>query len=138
MATKIFLPRLGESVKEAVVGKWCKQIGESVERGEIIAELETAKAMMELESPVEGVLLAVFPEIGITIQMGELVAIVGKAGEDWQAELDQELQKPDQEIPQAKEDALKKEDTKEISRSRANFTKRKTDGTRAGCEFTND
>ena len=92
MATKILLPRLGESVEEAAIGRWCKQIGEPVERGEIIAELETAKAMMELESPVKGVLLAVFPEIGTTIQMGELVAIVGKAGEDWQTELDQEMQ----------------------------------------------
>ena len=119
MATKIFLPRLGESIEEALVGKWCKQIGEPVERGEIIAELETAKAMMELESPVKGVLLAVFPEIGKTIQMGELVAIVGKADEDWQAELDQELQKPDQEIPKAKEDALKQRTQKKsVDRAR--------------------
>ena len=108
MATKIFLPRLGESVKEAVVGRWCKQIGEPVERGEIIAELETAKAMMELESPEKGILLAVFPEIGTTIQMGELVAIVGKADEDWQAELDKEMEKSAQDIPQAKENAVKR------------------------------
>ena len=108
MATKIFLPRLGESVEEAVVGRWCKQIGEPVERGEIIAELETAKAMMELESPEKGILLAVFPEIGTTIQMGELVAIVGKADEDWQAELDKEMEKSAQEIPQAKENAVKR------------------------------
>ena len=108
MATKIFLPRLGESVEEAVVGRWCKQIGEPVERGEIIAELETAKAMMELESPEKGILLAVFPEIGTTIQMGELVAIVGKADEDWQAELDKEMEKSAQDIPQAKENAVKR------------------------------
>lgn len=84
MATKILLPRLGESVEEAAVGRWVKSVGDQVKRGEVIAELETAKAMMELESPVNGVLLAVFPEIGETIQMGELVAVVGKEGENWQ------------------------------------------------------
>jgi pyruvate dehydrogenase E2 component (dihydrolipoamide acetyltransferase) len=86
MATKILLPRLGESVEEAVIGKWCKEIGETVARGDVIAELETAKAMMELESPAKGVLLALIPEIGQTVQMGELVAVVGKEGEDWQAQ----------------------------------------------------
>ena len=86
MATKILLPRLGESIEEAVIGKWCKEIGETVARGDVIAELETAKAMMELESPAKGVLLALLPEIGQTVQMGELVAVVGKEGEDWQAQ----------------------------------------------------
>ena len=107
MATKIFLPRLGESVEEAAVGRWCKQIGEPVKRGEVIAELETAKAMMELESPVEGILLAIFPEIGTTIQMGDLVAIVGNADEDWQAELDKEMEKKAQQISQEKEKTVK-------------------------------
>jgi len=84
MATKILLPRLGESVEEAAIGRWLKSVGDPVERGDVIAELETAKAMMELESPIKGYLLAVFPEIGETIQMGELVAVVGKKGEAWQ------------------------------------------------------
>ncbi len=91
MATKILLPRLGESVEEAAIGRWVKSVGDPVKRGDVIAELETAKAMMELESPVNGVLLAVFSELGKTIQMGELVAVVGKEGEDWQTVLsDQE------------------------------------------------
>jgi pyruvate dehydrogenase E2 component (dihydrolipoamide acetyltransferase) len=98
MATKILLPRLGESVEEAVIGKWCKEIGDTVARGDVIAELETAKAMMELESPAKGVLLAVFAENGQTVQMGELVAIVGKAGEDWKAELAAELAKAEQTV----------------------------------------
>jgi pyruvate dehydrogenase E2 component (dihydrolipoamide acetyltransferase) len=91
MATKIYLPRLGESVEEAAIGCWLKSVGDPVKRGDVIAELETAKAMMELESPVNGVLLAVFPELGKTIQMGELVAIVGKAGEDWKTEVSEDF-----------------------------------------------
>lgn len=103
MATKIFLPRLGESVEEATIGKWCKQVGDAVSRGDLIAELETAKAMMELECPVKGVLLAVFPEIGETIQMGDLVAIVGKAGEDWQAEIGKEEKQTKKEEPKKRD-----------------------------------
>ena len=86
MATKILLPRLGESIEEAVIGKWCVEVGDTVSRGDVIAELETAKAMMELECPAKGVLLALIPEVGQNVQMGELVAVVGKAGEDWQAQ----------------------------------------------------
>jgi len=93
MATKIFLPRLGESIEEATIGCYIKKVGESVQRGDVIAELETAKAMMELESPVKGTLLAVFPEEGETINSGTLVAIVGKADEDWQSELDEKKDK---------------------------------------------
>lgn len=87
MATKIFLPRLGESIEEASIIRYTKEVGEKLERGDVIAELETAKAMMELENPVKGVLLAVFPEVGETIPRGTLVAIVGKEGEDWEAML---------------------------------------------------
>ena len=101
MATKIFLPRLGESVEEASIGRWVKSVGETVKRGDVIAELETAKAMMELESPVNGVLLAILPELGKTIQMGELVAIVGKAGEDWQKEVSKSDVSLEQPVPEA-------------------------------------
>lgn len=93
MATKIYLPRLGESIEEATIGCYMKKVGQSVQRGDVIAELETAKAMIELESPVKGILLAVFPEEGETIKSGTLVAIVGKADEDWQSELDEKKDK---------------------------------------------
>jgi pyruvate dehydrogenase E2 component (dihydrolipoamide acetyltransferase) len=85
MATKIFLPRLGESITEAVIGRWLKQPGDSVLRGEVIAELETAKAMMELESPAKGTLLAIFPKPGDTVHLEELIAVVGAPGEDWES-----------------------------------------------------
>ena len=85
MGTKIYLPRLGESITEAVLGRWLKQPGDLVARGEIIAELETAKAMMELESPAKGTLLAIFPKTGDTVHLDELIAVVGAPGEDWES-----------------------------------------------------
>lgn len=84
MATKIFLPRLGESIIEAVLGRWLKQPGDAVARGDVIAELETAKAMMELESPVKGTILAVLPNQGDTVHLDELMAVVGSPGEEWE------------------------------------------------------
>jgi pyruvate dehydrogenase E2 component (dihydrolipoamide acetyltransferase) len=84
MSTKIYLPRLGESITEAVLGRWLKQPGDLVARGEVIAELETAKAMMELESPAKGTLLAVFQNPGDTVHLEELLAVVGTPGEDWE------------------------------------------------------
>lgn len=87
MATEIYLPRLGESIEEATISCYVKKVGDILKRGDVIAELETAKAMMELESPVKGVLLALFPEVGETINRGTMVAIVGDPGEDWQESL---------------------------------------------------
>jgi len=88
MATKIFLPRLGESIEEAIIERWVKKVGDPVALGDVIAELETAKATMELESPAKGILLAVIPQVGQTIQLGDLVAIVGNEGENWQGEVE--------------------------------------------------
>jgi pyruvate dehydrogenase E2 component (dihydrolipoamide acetyltransferase) len=83
MATKIFLPRLGESITEAVVGRWLKNPGDVVKRGEVLAELETAKAMMELESPVKGTLLAILSKVGETVYLDNLMAVIGMPGEEW-------------------------------------------------------
>jgi pyruvate dehydrogenase E2 component (dihydrolipoamide acetyltransferase) len=95
MATKIFLPRLGESITEAIIGKWLKQPGDSVLRGEVIAELETAKAMMELESPAKGTLLAVFPKPGDIVHLEELIAVVGSPGEEWDTSEKTQAEKSD-------------------------------------------
>ena len=84
MAIKVFLPRLGESIEEAIIGRWLKKVGDTVKRGEVIIELETSKATMDLESPGKGILLATFPAEGETIQKGTLIAIVGEEGENWQ------------------------------------------------------
>ncbi len=90
MATKIFLPRLGDSIEEAVIGRWCKKAGDAVGRGEVILELETSKATMDLESPGKGFLLAALTKEGETVQKGTLIAIIGEEGEDWRELLDED------------------------------------------------
>jgi pyruvate dehydrogenase E2 component (dihydrolipoamide acetyltransferase) len=57
MATVINMPRLSDTMEEGVVAKWLKKVGDKVEEGEILAEIETDKATMEFESFHEGTLL---------------------------------------------------------------------------------
>jgi pyruvate dehydrogenase E2 component (dihydrolipoamide acetyltransferase) len=81
MATQMIVPILGESINEAVLLKWWKAEGDSVKRGEEIAEIETAKANMALECPANGILLSIQTAEGETIRTGDLLALIGKPGE---------------------------------------------------------
>jgi pyruvate dehydrogenase E2 component (dihydrolipoamide acetyltransferase) len=81
MATQMIVPILGESIHEAVLLKWWKSEGDSVKRGEEIAEIETAKANMALECPANGILLSIQIAEGETIRTGDLLAVIGKSDE---------------------------------------------------------
>jgi len=91
MAIEITLPPLGESIREATLVKWYKQVGDQVKRGDELADVETDKATMSLECPANGVLLAVLVEEGETVVTRELLAIVGEPGEEWKGPKKPEL-----------------------------------------------
>ena len=57
MAEVIKMPRLSDTMEEGTVAKWLKKVGDKVEEGDILAEIETDKATMEFDSPMDGVLL---------------------------------------------------------------------------------
>jgi pyruvate dehydrogenase E2 component (dihydrolipoamide acetyltransferase) len=82
MAEVILMPRLSDTMTEGVIAAWHKQIGDSVKKGELLAEIETDKATMELESYKDGVLLHIGGDKGSKIQVDQLLAIVGTKGED--------------------------------------------------------
>ncbi len=82
MAEVILMPRLSDTMTEGVIAAWHKKIGDPVKKGELLAEIETDKATMELESYKEGTLLHIGGDKGSKIQVDELLAIIGKAGED--------------------------------------------------------
>lgn len=86
MATRVLIPILGEAITEATLSSWLKKEGDPVQRGETIAELETSKATLALESPANGILLKILVPEGTNLTIGQVVAIIGKPGEDWQAE----------------------------------------------------
>ena len=76
------MPRLSDTMEEGVVAKWLKSIGDKVEEGDILAEIETDKATMEFESFNEGVLLHIGVQQGETSPVDSLLAIIGHEGED--------------------------------------------------------
>ncbi len=82
MAEVINMPRLSDTMEEGVVAKWLKKVGDKVEEGDILAEIETDKATMEFESFHEGTLLHIGIEEGETAPVDNLLAIIGEEGED--------------------------------------------------------
>ncbi len=81
MATTIVMPQMGYDMREGTVVRWRKQEGESVTRGEVIAEIETDKATVEVEAYSAGVLSKIVVEEGKTVPVGELIAVIGEPGE---------------------------------------------------------
>ena len=82
MATIINMPRLSDTMEEGVVAKWLKNVGDKIEEGDILAEIETDKATMEFESFYEGTLLHIGIQEGETSPVDVLLAIIGEEGED--------------------------------------------------------
>jgi pyruvate dehydrogenase E2 component (dihydrolipoamide acetyltransferase) len=82
MAEIITMPRLSDTMTEGVVAKWLKKVGDKVEEGDILAEIETDKATMEFESFNEGTLLYIGLKEGETAPVDSLLAIIGEDGED--------------------------------------------------------
>ena len=76
MSNQILVPSLGESVKEATVSKWLKQVGEKVDLDEPLVELETDKVNVEVPSPLDGTLSAIKVKEGDTVEVGTLLGIV--------------------------------------------------------------
>ncbi len=82
MAEVITMPRLSDTMEEGTVAKWLKKVGDQVEEGDILAEIETDKATMEFESFHEGVLLHIGIAEGEGAPVDTLLAIIGEKGED--------------------------------------------------------
>src|ERR1700712_1154138 len=82
MAEVILMPRLSDTMTEGVIAAWHKKVGDNVSKGDLLAEVETDKATMELESYKDGTLLHIGGGNGTKIQVNDLLAIIGKPGED--------------------------------------------------------
>jgi pyruvate dehydrogenase E2 component (dihydrolipoamide acetyltransferase) len=89
MAEAILMPRLSDTMTEGVIAAWHKNIGDTVKKGDLLAEVETDKATMELESYQDGVLLHIGTPTGGKLQVNDLLAVFGKSGEDISALLAQ-------------------------------------------------
>jgi pyruvate dehydrogenase E2 component (dihydrolipoamide acetyltransferase) len=81
MATPILMPKQGNSVESCLIVAWKKQKGDSVDVGEVLCEVETDKAVMDVESTASGILLETFFSEGADVPVQTVIAVVGNAGE---------------------------------------------------------
>jgi pyruvate dehydrogenase E2 component (dihydrolipoamide acetyltransferase) len=82
MATQIVMPKMSETMEEGVVVKWLKREGDRVAAGDALAEIETDKAVLELEATTPGVLRQIVAREDSKVPVGQLIAVIGAADED--------------------------------------------------------
>ncbi|MDB5233789.1 MAG: pyruvate dehydrogenase [Hymenobacter sp.] len=85
MAEIIKMPKMSDTMTEGTIAAWLKKVGDKVKSGDILAEVETDKATMELENYEDGVLLYIGPKEKESVVVDGILAIVGKEGEDFSA-----------------------------------------------------
>lgn len=91
-ANVVRMPKMSDTMLEGVISKWTKKVGDKVKSGDVLAEVETDKATMELESYDNGVLLYIGVEAGKAIAVDGIIAIIGEANADFQQLLDYDKQ----------------------------------------------
>ncbi len=82
MASRVVMPKLTDTMEEGVLLAWKKREGDSVEAGEALAEIETDKAIMDLEAFASGILRKILVQDGATVMSGTLIGVIGGADED--------------------------------------------------------
>ncbi|PTS94978.1 pyruvate dehydrogenase [Pedobacter sp. HMWF019] len=90
MAEVVRMPKMSDTMTEGVMAKWHKKVGDKVKSGDVMAEVETDKATMDLESYWDGTILYIGVEEGKAVPVDAVIAVVGKEGEDYKAALEAE------------------------------------------------
>lgn len=85
MAEIVRMPKMSDTMAEGVIAKWHKKVGDQIKAGELMAEIETDKATMDYESFNEGTVLYLGAQEGQAVKVNDVLAVVGKKGEDYQA-----------------------------------------------------
>jgi pyruvate dehydrogenase E2 component (dihydrolipoamide acetyltransferase) len=117
MADIVKMPKMSDTMTEGVMAKWHKKVGDKVKSGDVLAEVETDKATMDLESYWDGTLLFIGVEEGKAVPVDAVIAVIGKEGEDYKAALEAEGGSSKEESP--KEEAPKAEEKKEETKTAA-------------------
>ena len=115
MAVKIEMPKLSDTMEEGVIAKWNVKEGDEVSSGDVIAEVETDKATMDVEVFDDGTVLKILVDEGDAVPMGGLMAVVGEEGEDISDILESagNGQAEDEETEEEKSKETEKEEKKE-------------------------
>ena len=113
MAEIIRMPKMSDTMEEGVIAGWLKKVGDDIKSGDILAEVETDKATMELESYDDGVLLHIGVNDGDSVPVDGVIAIIGEKGENIDEVLNEisnedNTSKVEDEIPKESEDVVEK------------------------------
>ncbi len=109
------MPRLSDTMEEGTVATWLKKVGDDVEEGDILAEIETDKATMEFESFYSGTLLYIGIQEGESAPVDEVLAVIGPAGTDVEAVLNQKDSGASKETAEPEKEATQETDEQESS-----------------------
>lgn len=135
MAIKIEMPKLSDTMEEGVIAKWNVKEGDKISAGDIIAEVETDKATMDVEAFDDGTLLKIIPQEGDAVPLGGLIAVIGEEGEDISDILDGAGGSGSSESSKS-EDSDKKEE-KESEESKEDKSEEKTESKESSSESDN-
>jgi pyruvate dehydrogenase E2 component (dihydrolipoamide acetyltransferase) len=94
MAIEITMPKLSDTMTEGLFARWRKNVGDRIERGDIIGEVETDKAVMDLEAFASGILLKIMVHGGENVPVGTVLGLIGEAGEMADSVVDQPISSP--------------------------------------------
>jgi len=122
MAEVIQMPRMSDTMEEGIIVAWHKKVGDSIEPGDLLAEVETDKATMELESYQEGVILYIGVEKGAAVPVEGVLAIIGEEGEDYKTLLDELEAKSEAKASEAKKEGDSSETSEEENKELASAT----------------
>ena len=133
MAEIIRMPKMSDTMEEGVIAAWLKKVGDTVKPGDILAEVETDKATMELESYEEGVLLYIGVQEKDSVPVNGVIAIIGEKGEDYEQLLNGSAApaEPKKEEPKAETKAVEAEKSSETVKAEAPAEKIDTSGINA-------
>src|SRR5699024_37817 len=110
MAVKVEMPKLSDTMEQGVIAKWNVEEGDEVESGDVIAEVETDKATMEVEVFDAGTILKILADEGDAVPLGKVMAVIGEEGEDISdileedAESAEETSEPEEDKKEAEDD----------------------------------
>ncbi len=115
MAEVIRMPKMSDTMTEGVIVEWHKKVGDEIKPGDILADVETDKATMELENYVKGTLLHIGLKKGEAVPVDAIIAIVGQKGEDFTALLNSAKPEVSTPLNPTKETATPLNPTKDVS-----------------------
>jgi pyruvate dehydrogenase E2 component (dihydrolipoamide acetyltransferase) len=113
MAEAIRMPLLSDTMKEGVIAAWHKKVGDKVKSDDVIADVETDKATMEVMPYVDGTILYIGVDQGKAAKVNDIIAIIGKQGEDFKSILEQD-KKTAQNQPEVKEESSKPKEEQQM------------------------